>query len=329
MLCAEKEFAMPTKSELLRLLESAHGNLINGEELAAQLGVSRTAVWKAAQALRREGYDITAINGGGYRLAPGSDLLSAEGIATALSAPLPAVRVFAEVDSTNLEGKRWAMQDAPHGALIAATSQTQGRGRLGRQFASPPGGIYVSLVLRPQIAPAQAVLVTAQAAVATCRAVAELCGLQLQIKWVNDLFLNNRKCCGILSEAATDFETGTLDYIVVGIGINYTTPTSAFAPELQPVATSLFPQGGAPVSRNRLVAAIYTNLMQLFATLPNQDFMQEYKARSLILGKAVTVMASPPYKATAIDIDNEAHLLVRTESGAQHLLSSGEVSIIL
>jgi BirA family biotin operon repressor/biotin-[acetyl-CoA-carboxylase] ligase len=248
----------------------------------------------------------------------------------AIEAHLPAdagpVRVLAETASTNTVAKTWAVEDAPHGAMVAALRQTGGKGRLGRQFQSPPGGLYMSVVLRPAANLANPALATAATAVAVCRSVQALCGPQLGIKWVNDLYYRGKKCCGILCEAGTGLETGRIEYIVAGIGINYTTNPEEFVPEVASMATSLYPSGNAPIPRAQLAAEIHTQLLKVFATLPDKEFLPEYRARSIVLGRPVTVLSDPPYLADAIDIDDEARLVVESQNG-QRTLSSGEISI--
>ncbi len=317
---------MSTKGQLVRLLEEARGGTMSGAEAAAALGVSRAAVWKAVEALRAEGLEVESVAGSGYRIAPGSELLCEEALCAYLPQPAPPLRCFAEVDSTNREAKRWAVEGAPHGSMVVAQRQTAGRGRLGRSFSSPPGGLYLSVVLRPE-GEGNPVLVTAAAAVAVCRAVSRLCGVELGIKWVNDLFCDGRKCCGILTEGGTGLETGEIEYMVVGIGVNYATPPAAFPPELRPLVTSLYPEGPPPHPRAALAAAIHGELLGLFAGLSGKGFLEEYRRRSIVLGREVTVMAQPPYQALAVEIDEQAHLVVRRGNGTEEALSFGEISI--
>jgi BirA family biotin operon repressor/biotin-[acetyl-CoA-carboxylase] ligase len=319
--------AVPTQNSLLSLLEQNRGGCVSGQKAADTLGVSRAAIWKAAQALRRQGHLVEGQPGGGYRLAAQSDVLSAEAIRPQLHAPGCEVRVLGETASTNLEAKRWALSGAGHGAMVLAETQTAGRGRLGRAFESPPGGLYLSIVLRPSAGFGPAGLVTSAAGVAVCRSVQALFGLSLQIKWVNDLFLNGKKCCGILTEAATGVESGDIEFLVVGIGINYTTPPSAYTGPGRGIAVSLFPTGNAPTPRSRLAADIHTRLLGLFELLPKRDFLNEYRARSLVLGQKVTVMAEEPYSARAVAIDDDAQLVAELPDGARRTLAYGEIGI--
>lgn len=240
----------------------------------------------------------------------------------------PPVRFLEETDSTNIEAKRWAQQAAPHGALVLARRQNAGRGRMGRGFSSPPGGIYASMVLRPNGQASAPALVTAAAAVAVHAAVQQVCGLSLGIKWVNDLYSDGKKCCGILAEAAIDAQANTTEYIVLGIGINYNTPQAAFDAVSQP-ATSLYPHGGAPGPAAQLAAAIHSRVLQLWAAFPGRDFLQQYRRHSMVLGRQVTVLDTPPWPAQAVAIDDDARLVVRNEKGEEKALSFGEISIQL
>ena len=210
---------MTTKERILALLEENRGTPLSGEVLAEELGVSRTAVWKAIKDLQKAGHAIAAAQNRGYTLDTDSEVLSEQGVRLFLRNKSLNLVVAQELESTNLTAKQMAAAGAPHGTLVVADSQTAGRGRRGRSFASPPGtGLYLSMVLRSALPMQSAVLVTSAAAVAVCRAVERAAGKRLDIKWVNDLFYRGKKCCGILTEAAADVETGGVDYLVVGIG---------------------------------------------------------------------------------------------------------------
>lgn len=318
---------MGTKEQVLALLQQGQGAYLSGQQIAERLGISRTAVWKAAKSLQQQGLPVISRQGYGYALAEGSDLLREELLRPHLSPDIP-VQLWDTVDSTNLAAKRWAADGAPHGALVVAERQSAGRGRRGRGFASPQGGVYLSMVLRPAAGQHTAGLVTSAAAVAVCRAVAQLCGIELDIKWVNDLYWRGKKCCGILTEAVSSLESGSIEYMVLGIGLNYTTSQAALDEHFPGVASSLYPDAAAPVPRAELIAGIHRQMMALFAQLDGRAFLQEYRRRSLVLGKEVTVLATPPYTATVLDIDDEAALVLATAQGRQ-TLSYGEVSIAL
>ena len=206
--------AIPTKQALLQALSGAEGRYISGEQLAQTLGVSRAAIHKAAAALTAQGYTLEAAPRRGYRLL-GGDPFCADAVG---EYPAP-VYVHERLDSSNQTAKRLALAGAPHGTLVLAGQQSAGRGRMGRRFESPAGkGTYLSLVLRVPVPASKALGVTVGAAVAVARAVQKLCGIELGIKWVNDLYYQGKKVCGILTEAGTSVESGLLEWLVVGIG---------------------------------------------------------------------------------------------------------------
>lgn len=313
-----------TKSDVLSMLESNRHRTVSGQELANSLGVSRTAVWKAVKALEEDGHEIIAVTNRGYRLAEEKELLSAEGIAAYLSMPLT-VRYLSVTDSTNAEAKRMIMDGAPHGSVLVAETQTAGRGRFGKSFYSPKNtGLYMSVILRPRgtdISDAQ--MITVAAAVVTSQAIERLTGLRPGIKWVNDLFLGGKKICGILTEAVSDFESGQVESIVVGIGINCA--TADFPEELSDIAGSLGRDG---LSRNRLAALIADGLVEVFDHINDKSIIEEYKSRSIMLGKTITyTRQGTEHTADVLDINDRGNLVVRGASGDIDVISSGEVSI--
>lgn len=313
--------ASSTKQALLQALSAAEGSYISGQQLAQRLGVSRAAVHKAAAALSAQGYTLEAVSRRGYRLVGGDPFC----VEAAGDYPAP-IHLYDRLESSNQTAKRLALSGAPHGTLVLTNQQSAGRGRMGRKFESPAGqGIYLSLLLRADIPAADAQTVTVSAAVAVCRAVKALCGLELSIKWVNDLYYHGKKVCGILTEAGADLESGRLEWLVVGIGLNFTTPPEAFPAELRRLAGSLFPGGPAPVSRVALAAAI---ARELLALCPAFDCLEEYRARCFVPGHWVTVCTDrETYAALALSIDDAGRLVVRRENGREEALQHGEVSI--
>ena len=214
-----------------------------------------------------------------------------------------------ETDSTNRMAKELARQGAPHGTAVLAERQTAGRGRLGRAFFSPEGGLYLSVILYPQCPPENRALMTPMAAVAVCRALEQVCGISPGIKWVNDLYLGGKKLCGILCE-------GCGDAVIVGIGLNLYTPEGGFPAEIPATALDV------PVDRRVLAEAIRQQLLQ-----PG-EFLAEYRERCLLLGKTVTVhpVAGEAYAARAMEIDDRCRLVVESCRGRE-ALDSGEVSV--
>ena len=304
----------------MQALSAAEGRYISGQQLAQQLGISRAAVHKAAAALTAQGYALDAVPRKGYRLC-GGDPFCPEAVG---EYPAP-VYVYDTLESSNRTAKLLALDGAVHGTLVLTAHQTAGRGRLGRSFESPAGkGVYLSVVLRPDLHTASAQTLTIAAAVAVCRAVEKLCGIRLGIKWVNDLYYQGKKVCGILTEGCPDLETGHLDWLVVGIGLNLTADTADFPPELQDKAGSLYPGAPAPVSRAALAGAI---ARELLAAGDGTGCLAEYRDRCFVPGHWVTVCtAAETYAARALSIDDEGRLVVQRENGRQEALRWGEVS---
>lgn len=324
---------MTVKERLLALLTQRQGRYISGEELGQALQVSRTAVWKAIKTLQSEGYNIAAGTNKGYCLAADTDVLSNAGVEKYLApAAAQQLRICVQrtVSSTNTVIKQYAAAAETQGLVVIADTQTAGRGRLGRQFYSPAGtGIYMSLLLRPQLAAEKAQLITTAAAVALAQAIDALAPVHAQIKWVNDIFINGKKTCGILTEAAFNIENGTLDYAVLGIGINAYTPLGGYPPEIGKIAASVFTAPAADL-RNRLAAEVLNRFMPLYTHLADKAYLAEYRARSCVVGKPVLVVqngVSTP--AVATGIDDDLHLLVQYENGEKAALSTGEISIRL
>jgi len=334
---------MSTKIHVLKILEESKGSSVSGEELANHLQVSRAAVWKAIQELRKEGYAIDAITNRGYSLSSGSDVLSVQGILPYLkqSEIGDKIHVFKELESTNLTAKKMALDGAGPETIIIAETQTKGRGRMGRSFYSPnDSGIYISFILKPHFNISRSVLITTAASVAVSKAIEKVCGLYCQIKWVNDVYYNHKKICGILTEAVTDFESGHIESLVLGIGINFSTSKTSFPNEIQDVAGSLY-EGNIPdnVSRNQLIAEVINQVLDINETLESRSFIPQYKARSFVLGQEIKVFqagASPADRdshdvpiAKAIDIDEDGGLVVQYQDGSVATLNSGEISIRL
>lgn len=321
---------MSVKNEILHILESNKGSNISGQELADILSVSRTAVWKAINLLKEEGYPIGAASNKGYSLSVSSDFLSSEGIRLFLNEEyknIP-ITVYKTIESTNSEAKLLAVQNAEHGTIVVSEEQTKGRGRFGRDFFSPSdSGIYMSIILKPKLNMENAVLITTAAAVAICDAIEKFTNKVSRIKWVNDIFIGDRKVCGILTEAVTNFESGMMESVIVGIGINVKTKNEDFPLELQDTAGSIFNDEDTFI-RNQLAAEIINNVLKISMTIEDKSFMQIYKERSLILGEQILYKKNNNwYEGQALDIDDFGGLVVYTSDGQKITLNSGEVSI--
>ncbi len=320
---------MSLKQSVLKFLEENRSVYISGQQLANELSVSRSAIWKAINNLKNDGYNIDATTNKGYKLIEENDLISREGIIPYLDkkyADIPLL-VKQTVLSTNAEAKKLAVDNASNGTVIISEEQTVGRGRLGRSFYSPAKtGIYMSIILRPHMNITAASLITTAASVAVCRAIRSLCDKEAKIKWVNDIFIDDKKVCGILTEAVTDFESGMVDSIILGIGINF--KTIQFPDELKKTAASLYSSESSAVNRNLLIAGILNELFPLYDKLERREFIDEYKSYSMILGEDIKYyLNNTEYLGHAIDIDNNGSLIVRTPDEKIETLNSGEITI--
>lgn len=263
------------------------------------------------------------------QLPPDGDVVTAAGVARYLGdlAGKIAVEVLPVCTSTNLVLKERAADLATWHTVIALR-QTQGRGRLGRQFYSPEdSGLYMSVLLRPELAAVDAGFITAAAAVAVCRGLESLGSPRTEIKWVNDVLIGGKKVCGILTEAGFHGPSGDLDYAVLGVGINATEPTGGFPPDLAGIAGAAFPRRERDL-RNRLAADLLRQLYEIYTALPSHDFVGEYRDRSCLVGKRVHVLrGDTPRPALVQGVDERCRLLVRYDDGTAEALLSGEVSL--
>lgn len=312
---------MTTKDLVLKMLENSKEN-ISGQRLALKLGKSRCSIWKAVEALRSEGYEIEAVTNRGYRLIHTGDKLDSVIISAATDCD---VTVFDSVSSTNTIAKERSAQGAKQGTTIIAEHQNAGRGRRGRKFEAAGKGIYLSIILHPNADYSHAPLITAAAAVAVCDAIKEVCSVDCQIKWVNDIFYKNRKICGILTEAVTDMESGTVESVVVGIGINFCGKIEDLPEEIREIAGFIFSEAPS-VTRNELIIAVMRNLLKLSDSLEERAFIESYRKYCFVIGKRVEFNG---ISAVATDIDENCCLKIVLDNGEERILNSGEVSVRL
>lgn len=318
------------KTEVLRCLKESDGH-ISGQELCERLGVSRTAVWKVIRQLEEEGYEIEAVRNRGYRLMESGDVLSEAELKSVIKTERAGQNLvyLNQVDSTNNEARRQAEQGAPDGTLVVAELQTAGKGRRGRFWTSPPGtGIWMSLLLRPDFAPEHASSLTLVAAMAVETGIREATGLDCQIKWPNDIVLEGKKICGILTEMST--EEDCIRHVVVGIGINVN--IEEFPEEIGATATSLAIVSGSTIKRAPLVDAVMRAWEQYYAqfqrTLDMSGLKQVYNEHLVNLGREVKVLAPRgEYSGISHGINDGGELLVELESKEMRSVISGEVSV--
>ncbi len=317
------------KTELLAALRNSDG-YVSGQELCETLGVSRTAVWKVMQKLKAEGYEIEAVSNKGYRLISSPDVLSAEELESIRKTSWAGQEIvyYDVTDSTNVQAKRIAEEGGVHGTLVVADRQESGKGRRGRGWDSPKNtGIFMTMLLRPTVKPDEASMLTLVAAMAVAKGIRLYTGLPAGVKWPNDIVINGKKVCGILTEMNTEIEY--INYVVIGIGINVL--NQSFPDEIKDVATSLLLEKGEPVKRSGLIEAIWEQFeiyYDKFCSKGNlSEIKEEYNSLLVNLDRQVRVLdPREPYEGTARGITDGGELIVEAEDGIR-LVSSGEVSV--
>lgn len=318
------------KEKVLSMLKES-GGYVSGQELCERLGVSRTAVWKAVNALKESGYEIKSVRNRGYKLNESPDVLLAEELHSLLKTEWFGrdILYFDTIDSTNNEIKRQAEQGGREGLLAIAESQSAGRGRHGRMWQSPAGsGIWMSFLLRPDITPEQAAGITLVAAMGVAASVREELGLPAQIKWPNDIVVNGRKLTGILVELSTDMEC--INYVAVGIGINVN--NDSFPEDIRDKATSLSAECGHKVRRSRIVAAFGKHFERCYKIFTEDKDMrrlrEEYEAALVNKNAEVTIIdANGEKRRRALGINASGELVVEDSDGNTENIRAGEVSV--
>jgi BirA family biotin operon repressor/biotin-[acetyl-CoA-carboxylase] ligase len=318
------------KEEILRLLRSADG-YISGQELCNRFGVSRTAVWKAINQLKEAGYEIEAQQNKGYRLMAAPDLMTEAEIKSLMNTEWVAKEVlyFDTIDSTNTKAQELAEKGYPSGTLVVADKQESGKGRRGRSWVSPSGtGIFMTLMIKPDINPNNASMLTLVAALAVAKAITSVTGEEALIKWPNDIVVNGKKVCGILTEMNAQFDY--INHIVVGIGINV--HNESFPEEISQMASSLMIEaGGKRFHRAQIIAETMSYFEQYYDTfLKTQDLsalVREYDELLVNRNKSVRVLdPKEPFDGKAMGITPKGELIVDTWE-SRKLVSSGEVSV--
>lgn len=327
---------MNNKEYIIFQLQKNSETFISGEELAKALNISRAAISKIIKEIKNEGIVIESVPNKGYKLSNTNDLISRDIIKNSLQKNGFNLDVYFHrtVNSTNLEAKRLILNSSiSNPSLIIANEQSQGKGRFGKNFFSPKNsGIYFSIIENSFTNLKNSTFITICTALAITRAIEKLTGFSTQIKWVNDIFFNEKKICGILTEAITNFETGEIEKLIIGIGINFS--TIDFPKELESAGSLFSPLSlnSNKITRNDLIINIVTELdlfFKNFNSLNYREIIEEYKSKSNILGKEilVTLPNTPPFSAIAVDIDEFGHLIIKKESNEILSLNYGEVSI--
>jgi BirA family transcriptional regulator, biotin operon repressor / biotin---[acetyl-CoA-carboxylase] ligase len=320
------------KEKIINLLKENENNFISGEKISESLGVTRAAVWKYIKTLKEEGYEIESVSRKGYRLISSPDLLTYEELSPILNNKIigKSIIYLDSVDSTNTYAKRLAAEGAEEGTVVISEEQTSGRGRLGREWISPKyKGIWMSIILRPDMEPMSVPGITQVAAAAVSKALRSL-GVKAYIKWPNDIILNYKKICGILTEMSG--EINKVNYVIVGIGINVNTEEWEFPEEVKDTATSLKIEQGVGIERKRLAAKILDDFKELYEEIVMKNSIKTSieicRKYSILIDKEVKIInRGNEAIAKAIGLSEDGKLIVKYKDGKIDEIISGEVSI--
>lgn len=320
------------KEKILHLLKENEKSFISGQSISKELGVTRTSIWKYINMLKKDGYEIESISKRGYRLISSPDLLSFEELKEKLNTKYIGKNImyFQSISSTNNKAKDLALNNAPHGTVVISEEQIEGRGRLGRSWSSPKfKGIWMSIILRPNTDPLNIPKVTQIGAAAVIKSLNEL-GIKAYVKWPNDIIINGKKICGILTEMSG--ELNKVNYVVMGIGINVNTGIPDFSEELRHTATSISLETGMYIKRKDLVGSLLNNFEILYNEFEKEETIKTSisicRENSIVLGKEIKVITRcKEIIARAVDLTNEGELIVQHSNGTVEKVISGEVSV--
>ena len=318
------------KTEILKMLRETEG-YVSGQELCNKFGVSRTAIWKVINQLKEQGYVIDSVQNKGYHITEAPDVMTEEELQSCRKTKWAGQEIayFDEIDSTNIKAKELAEQGYPNGTLVVADQQVSGRGRRGRSWESPSGtGIFMTLMLKPEINPNNASMLTLVAALAVAKAIKDVTGLEAQIKWPNDIVINGKKICGILTEMSAQFDY--INHIVIGIGINV--HNEVFSDEIAHMASSLLLESqGKKFRRAEIIEKVLEYFEEYYEIyLETEDLTAltgEYNKILVNMNKPVRVLdPKDEFEGKAMGITAKGELIVDTWE-SRKLVSSGEVSV--
>ncbi len=322
---------MSTKENILKILLENSYKYISGQELAQNLNITRNSVWKAIESLKNDGHNILAIRNKGYKIEKNNDIVSKAGIENYIeNKTFFDIEVFDEIDSTNTLLKKYASEGVLEGKVVVSKYQSAGRGRFQRSFYSPSDtGIYFSLLLRPNSDDEKINLLTTIAAISVCRAIKKTLDKKAEIKWVNDIFIADRKVCGILTEATFSLENSQIESVIVGIGVNVYKPKEDFPLDIQKTAGYIL-KNEEENARNKIVAQTLNEFIKIFTEADKTEISKEYKDLSFIIERDVYVLKNnEKCKAKVLDINDDNRLVVKYENDKIEMLNSGEISIKL
>lgn len=319
---------MTLKEKLLEKLEQSE-DYLSGEALAEAFGVSRAAIWKGIKALENEGHEIIALQKKGYLLKTYGEKLDSDKILSFYQGKAPLrLEVHEALGSTNDYLKTLAEKGEHEWLAVLAERQTSGKGRLGRSFYSPKGtGIYLSVLLRPKLELKEASLLTILGATVVAKTIEAMLDKEVEIKWVNDIFIEKRKVSGILSEASLSLESKALDYVILGMGINVV-KGKGLPSDLDNTFGALF-EGEAPQAfRNEFVGTLLTELSSAYERVAQKDYLDYYREKSMVIGKEVYLVTPHQKEKVYVKaIDDFGALIIKDEKGNERLINSGEVSL--
>ncbi|MCQ2543221.1 MAG: biotin--[acetyl-CoA-carboxylase] ligase [Lachnospiraceae bacterium] len=332
---------MSTKEKVYDILKESGSNFISGEEIANRIYVTRAAVWKAIKSLEKEDIKIEAITNKGYRLMETEKIINKAAIFNEINTEYAEfeylkdihIEAFQTVGSTNDLAREYA-NNGEKEAVFIADCQTKGRGRKGRDFYSPTStGLYMSFLLFPHTDFAHATNYTCMAAECICRAIKKVTGIDTKIKWVNDIYYNDKKIAGILTEGIASLEDGRLSHVIIGAGINIYTPYDGFPDDIKKKAGALLANNVDSEVRDRLAGAIIGEFYKSYKEPDKYPFFEGYKEKSMLVGNYVKILPYGDSKekndyALVTGIDDECRLLIKYEDGRTDALSSGEVSVV-
>lgn len=320
------------KEKILEILKANKGVFISGEELSNNLNVSRTAIWKAINQLKNKGYKIESQTKKGYCFIYAPDELTSVEVQPLLKTSILGKKIiyFDKIDSTNNYAKKLAEKEFVEGTVVIADMQSSGRGRLGRSWISPDReGIWMTILLKPNISPLYASKATLAVACAVCNAIFKISSLKAMIKWPNDIVVNGKKLCGVLTEMGAELDK--INYLAVGIGINVNISEKSLSQDIEKIATSIKIEAGKEIQRKALVAEVlneFENYYKQFIIDGSIDFLlDEYKSKLAIMGKKVKVMGKQEIIGVVENVNSEGHLIISLEDGRIEEIISGEVSV--
>lgn len=320
------------KQKIIDLLKQNENQFISGQKISESLGVSRAAIWKYMNLIKEDGYEIESVSRKGYKLVMSPDILTSSEIKGMLNTKVLGNEIIHldSVDSTNNKAKQLAACGAIEGTIVISEEQTSGKGRLGRNWVSPKyKGIWMSVILRPDINPMNVAKVTQVAAAAIIEALKEM-DIQAFVKWPNDIVINSKKICGVLTEMSG--EINKVNYVVVGMGINANLEEQDFSQEIKNKASSLKVETREEINRKQLVAHILNKFEKLYDELILEEKIDTSikicRENSALIGKEVRIIErNKEVIATALDLSEDGKLVVQYKDGRIDEIISGEISV--